>query len=297
MDPSSAPLADYFWIAGIDSLSYSDLPPPSTSNAKDKSPNGAPTPPIEPTIEEGAEGEYAEPTFGSAPRARARHSRNNSWQRLSRISKDDRNSIQSIEQLETANSNRSSVTIRPGQTTQSNGVANGTSNGAGLSDFDFDKALSKFASERESFLDDLSFTAGTILQSRPPMTSRAEKVKHDESEVNDKRTPFQRVGGSIRRKISFRDLNSMKRQTTVSRTSKWKSQYKFLHSERFMYSQGFVLEYFFYLIMPLGALSRSGEHLSVKLSLGPFKIGCNLRLRHSVMCPSLLFLVFHVIAA
>lgn len=244
MDPSSAPLADYFWIAGIDSLSYSDLPPPSTSNARDKSPNGAPTPPIEPTIEEGAEGEYAEPKFGGTPRARARHSRNNSWQRLSRISNDDRNSIQSAEQLETTNSNRSSVTIRAGQTTQSNGVANGTNNIVSLSDFDFDRALSKFASERENFLDDLSFTAGTVLQSRPPMTSRVEKVKHDEYDVNDKRTPFQRVGGSIRRKISFRDLNSMKRQNTVSRTSKWRSQYKFLQSEGFILSQGFFLGIF-----------------------------------------------------
>jgi hypothetical protein len=217
MNPSSAPLADYFWIAGIDSLSYTDLPSPSTSNIRDKSQNGVPTPPpIEPTIEEGTEGELPELILGSAPRARARHSRTNSWQRLSHVSNEGRNSIQSLETIHAPDSNRSSVTIRA---VPASANTNGISNGGGLSDFDFHRALTKFANERENFLDDLSFSAGTVLQSRPPMTSRTERIKQDDSEANGKRMPFGKVGGSIRRKLSFRDLNSLKRQTTVSRTS------------------------------------------------------------------------------
>ncbi len=216
MDSTFAPLADYFWIAGIDSLSFGDPKPVSSSNTRDKSPNGLPTsPPIETTIEEGSEIELVDPTLGSAPRPRARHSRNNSWQRLSRLSNDARNSIHSVELIDNSNSNRSSLTIRAGPAASTHG----TQNGDFLAEFDFDQALSKFANERESFLDDLSFSAGTVLQNRPPMTSRAERIKHDDSEMNGRKSPFGKVGGSIRRKISFRDLNSMKRQTTISRAS------------------------------------------------------------------------------
>lgn len=216
MDSTSTPLADYFWIAGIDSLSFGDPKPASTSTTRDKSPNRVPiSPPIETTIEEDSEIELTDPILGSAPRPRARHSRNNSWQRLSRLSNDARNSIHSVELIGNSNSNRSSVTIRaaPAASTY------GTKNEDGIAEFDFDKALSKFASERDSFLEDLSFSAGTVLQSRPPMTSRAERIKHDEPEVNGRKSPFGKVGGSIRRKISFRDMNSMKRQTTISRAS------------------------------------------------------------------------------
>ncbi len=109
---------------------------------------------------------------------------------------------------------------------------------SGLSDFDFDRALVKFANERESFLDDLSFSAGTVLHSRPPMTARAERLKVEDAEFgyggygngqnngtsnglggNGRKSPLQRVGGSIRRKISFRDLNSAKK-APVSRAGK-----------------------------------------------------------------------------
>ncbi|KFY83813.1 hypothetical protein V500_09883 [Pseudogymnoascus sp. VKM F-4518 (FW-2643)] len=221
MDPSSAPLADYFWIAGIDSVSYHDLP--ETTNSGHTT-NGLPT--VEDsTIAEGPEEGQDEPILGSAPRSStARHSRG-SLQRLSRLSIDARNSIQSLEALDTySGSNRSSLTVRAVP-------SNGTQESAkqGLSDFDFDRALFKFANERETFLDDLSFSAGTVMQSRPPMTARAEKIKHDEEGLGGRKSPFGRVGGSIRRKISFRDLNSSKKQTinrsVSSRTSKRLSNY------------------------------------------------------------------------
>lgn len=110
---------------------------------------------------------------------------------------------------------------------------NGTLNGSGpnlLGDFDFDRALMKFANERENFLDDLSFSAGATVQKPPPMTSarpnpRTDRLKVEEPEsingVNGRKSPLRSVGGSIRRKISFRDMNSVKRQSsTVQRSSK-----------------------------------------------------------------------------
>lgn len=213
MDSTSAPLADYFWIAGIDSLSYND----SISSATIPKPtNGAgpPSPGVDATIEEGSEGETSAIPPTGTQRATARHSRNNSWNRLSKISNDARNSIQTLDELETTRSNRSSVTIK------------GPTNGNGLGDFDFDRALFKFANERENFLDDLSFSAGAPTQTRSPMTSsKTERFRVEEGDVlgsTARRNPLRSVGGSIRRRISFRDMNSMKRQpSAVQRTSKW----------------------------------------------------------------------------
>ncbi|TVY64164.1 DENN domain-containing protein [Lachnellula suecica] len=236
MDNSSAPLADYFWIAGIDSLSYTDpvySPPILPNNATNG--GGPPSPQVDATIEEGdSEGEFPVPSSSSqgkengAPRASARHSRNNSWNRLSKLSNDARNSVQSLDTIDNTSSNRSSITIK--------GVPmNGGGSGGALGDFDFDSALMKFANERENFLDDLSFAAGAPTQARPPMTNpRAERIRVEEGEAAttpNKRSPLRSVGGSIRRRISFRDMNSMKRQpssvqrTTSVRTSRRLSNY------------------------------------------------------------------------
>ena len=215
MDTTSAPLADYFWIAGIDSLSYSD----HAFGANLTNGNAPPSPAVDATIEEGSEGE----TPASPPRATARHSRNNSWNRLSKLSNDARNSIQTLDELETTRSNRSSITIKAvnisgnGETLENGANGNG---GRGMGDFDFDRALVKFANERENFLDDLSFSAGAPTQSRPPMTNpRADRLRVEEQQENvagpGKRSPLRSVGGSIRRRISFRDMNSVKRQPSV----------------------------------------------------------------------------------
>lgn len=217
MDSSSAPLADYFWIAGIDSLSYGEQTQAAPNYIRDRSPNGAAnSPTVDSTIVEGSEDDATELDGVNGARPTARHSRTNSWNRLSRLSNDARLSIQSLDTLELTKSNRSSATIRAVPASSNSGT-NGQPHG--LSDFDFDRALLKFANERENFLDDLSFSAGVVSQSRPPMTNRAERLRHEESENSGRRSPFGKVGGSIRRRISFRDMNSMKRQQTVSRTS------------------------------------------------------------------------------
>jgi hypothetical protein len=230
MDTTSAPLADYFWIAGVDSLSYSDpiswsQNTPLTSNI----PAGPPPPGFDATIEEGeSEGETAANSRSSkenrTARAQARHSRQNSWNRLSRITNDSRNSIGAIDDLEnTTQSNRSSITIKGVPLSNgTNGNTNGTGGGA-LGDFDFDSALVKFANEREHFLDDLSFAAGAPPQRPTPFaTPRSQQAKGAEgaNALSSKRNQLKSVGGSIRRRISFRDMNSMRRQPTTTQAKR-----------------------------------------------------------------------------
>jgi hypothetical protein len=217
MESSSTPLADYFWIAGIESVSYDDTPPIQNLNQfKESQP--------ESTIVEDGEpsSDGASATVGrSSSRLTARHSRQGSGSRLSKISFDHRLSMNTLEDLDlgTTASNRSSATIRP---VNNSGTANGTApegsaNGF-LGDFDFDKALLKFAAEREDFLDDLTFSAGARVQSRAPMINpRAERIRAEEAEPSGRRSPLRSLRGSIRRRISFRDMNSSRKQPAQAR--------------------------------------------------------------------------------
>ncbi|MCJ1380514.1 hypothetical protein MMC17_003622 [Xylographa soralifera] len=201
----SAPLADWFFIAGVDSeqLRWADL--------EDNLSKGSPQASVEPTIEEDKLAEAEEgpaissPSLPTSPTT-IRHVRHSSHNRISRLSDDKRLSIQSILSTSDKNvtdSNRSSATIR--------GIR---MNGSGpLSEADFEKALRKFASERDSFLSDLTLSAGAVVPNRPKPRPRTQKIVADESAVS-------RSGvGSLRRKISFRDISSMKRQPSVMRNS------------------------------------------------------------------------------
>jgi hypothetical protein len=199
MDNASVPLADYFWIAGIENIVYTDPPP-------------AAAPPLDATISEDNEPGLSSETANSTPvKLPPRHSRQNSGNRLSKLSNDARLSIHTLEGEGNTMSNRSSATIRP-----VNGLA-------GTPDFDFDKALFKFAAEREDFLDDLSFSAGAKLHSRPPMVvPRAERIKADENSGSGRISPLRSIKGSIkgsiRRKMSFREMSSSRKQPVVPRT-------------------------------------------------------------------------------
>ncbi|KAK4455017.1 DENN domain-containing protein 5B [Podospora aff. communis PSN243] len=244
MDNTSAPLADYFWIAGVENIAYDDF----LSSAP-----GPVSAPIDDIIaEDGEEGEEAETsTIVSSSRASARHSRQNSANRLSTMSKlsitpSVSADARTAEDMEgNTRSNRSSATIRPVPPPNANGGANGINgNGGfhglslgigidGMPDFDFDKALLKFAAERENFLDDLTFSAGAKTQSRPPMINpRTEKLKvAEEGDQSGRMSPLMRsIRGSIRRKMSFRDMSSVRKQPTAPkpasiRTSRRLSSY------------------------------------------------------------------------
>ena len=205
-------MADYFWIAGVESIRYDDqLPQPASL-------------PVESTITE--DGEPQEVAANGQPKtAAARHSRQNSANRLSRISSDGRFSIHTLDETDgNTRSNRSSATIKavkvpgPNGSAANGGATEGLPPGLLMGEFDFDKALFKFAAERENFLEDLSFTAGAKTQARPPMVNpRAERIRAEESIPSGRVSPLKSIKGSIRRKISFRDMNSMRKPPSSAR--------------------------------------------------------------------------------
>jgi hypothetical protein len=219
MENSSTPLADYFWIAGIESIKYDDAPlvkehPVESTIAEDKEPN---------------DGDTSAATNGQSNRGTARHSRQNSGNRFSRLSFDNRFSLQTLDDFDAGNtsSNRSSATIRPvnnldgtnGTSTEGNTGASGGGGGLGLlGDVDFDNALLKFAAEREDFLDDLTFSAGAKIQSRPPMVNpRMDRIKAEEGDASGRKSPLRNLGGSIRRKMSLREMHSLRKQPSSAR--------------------------------------------------------------------------------
>ncbi|KAM3523601.1 hypothetical protein MY4038_008113 [Beauveria bassiana] len=212
MDSSSAPLAHYFWIAGVESISYDDAPQTIL--------------PVDDTIAEDGEPDNGVIVNGQHRANAARHSRQNSANRLSKLSIDAHSTISTVDD-DGSRSNRSSATIRPSSKLPPS--ANGSSTVAPLEeglpltvrmgDVDFDRALLKFAAERENFLEDLSFTAGARVQARAPMVNpRAERIKADEI-PSGRMSPLRSLKGSIRRKISFREMSSTKRQGNINKSS------------------------------------------------------------------------------
>lgn len=202
-DPSSAPLADYFWIAGVDSLSYGQhfkLNP----DTGEKEVNGVSSP-LESTIDEDAALETSGLRSPRTPQdiimADAPSEMVEDSLRFSKHSHEMRMSMHSTvaENILTP-SNRSSATIRPVRGHLS-----------GLSDDEFDKALRKFAIERESFLDELSFDTGGVSSTRSHIRPKSPRMGPEE-------TNGTRPGSSsVRRHFSLRDLNSMKRQPSMAR--------------------------------------------------------------------------------
>ena len=208
MDSPLAPLADYFWIAGVDSLSYGQHLHVNLSNGDKSTNKSTAVPPVQSTIDEDRALETAARRDASpdrSPTASPTQENLDALQRLSNRSQTARGSLQRVTRDTTVDSNRSSVaTIRA---VQPNGAT------PTFDDLDFDRALKKFASERDSFLDELSFSAGTIVNKRASLRPRAQKVAHDDGGGLRSGT------GSLRRRISFRDLSSMKRQPSMARTA------------------------------------------------------------------------------
>lgn len=164
------------------------------------------TPPGEPTIEEdkAVEDDGRPQDF---PQVTPRRAKRNSYQRLSRLSDEARLSVASIASIpekQGTESNRSSVTIKGIQ-------ISGT---GGLNDVDFERALRKFTSERDSFLSDLTLSAGAVVPNRPRPRPKTQRI------VNEDAGGLKSSVGSIRRRLSFRDMNSMKRQPSVNRNCK-----------------------------------------------------------------------------
>lgn len=190
---TSAPLADYFFISGIESSQVYDeraaAPPPAA--------------PVEDTIEEDealvTDKENRPGTPGSPT----------DTLKKARYSFEARKSIGSIINAvdsTTPASNRSSTTIKAGKVV----------GGSGLSDDAFEDALKKFASERDSFLEDIHVTAGTVTTSNNKKARpRTVRITEDENSLG---AGLKGPVGSLQRRLST--MRSMKRQpSAVSRHS------------------------------------------------------------------------------
>ena len=187
-DISLAPLADYFFIAGIEtSQIYDERLQTELANP----------PPVEETIKEDVAEESEQesrPPSGHGP-----VTPNKSWHSRNRFSWEMRKSVSSVINVEPTHSNRSSTTIK-GSTAES----------PGLTEQDFEHALRKFAAERDSFLEEIQFSAGQVpQQTKPRPRPKTQRI------VSEDMSNLRSGVGSIRRRLST--MSSMKRQPPVSR--------------------------------------------------------------------------------
>lgn len=218
LDP---PLADYFWIAGIDSISYGE------HLAQDSKPaRRSFTEQLLEAIE--AEEEVQEslhvPRNGPSSHGMPSPDSTVTIDPLSPIG-DVGDAVEATSPVQANPSNnliRNSSTSSSSTITNNNSTVSGSGNlnndgrvrtFKGMTDDDFDNALLKFAAERDSFLDDLSFSAGTIVPHKPVMHPRAQRV------VSEDLAALQKAP-SLRRRISLRDLTSMRRAPSVNRSCK-----------------------------------------------------------------------------
>lgn len=185
---ANVPLADYFFISGIESSQVIESRMQlTTANA----------PALDATIEEDQSLDTA-PKASPVPQEIAGLGENTRRRSANRLSYETRKSIGSV----ITASNRSSATIK--------GVQVG---GSGLSDVDFDNALRKFAAERDTFLEEIQFSAGSMAQqSRPRPKPKAQRI------VNEDSTSVRGGVGSIRRRLST--MNSLKRPHSMARQGK-----------------------------------------------------------------------------
>ncbi|KAJ5483858.1 hypothetical protein N7539_006058 [Penicillium diatomitis] len=203
-----APLADYFWIAGVDGGEILDTFRRLGEEYRINS-SASPGPAVNDVIQEDADAEEEHSADGSSRPNSTLYvgpgNRRSSNQRLSTLSRSD------FDRPNGTNSNRSSVTVK--------GSSSPLRTSAMFSeDFDFDQALLKFTSERDTFLTDLSLSAGAITpNTRPRSRVRTQKIVADDAPPQAGNLLRSSIG-SVRRHMSFRDLNSMKRQpSTISR--------------------------------------------------------------------------------
>ena len=158
--------------------------------------------PSEPTIQEDTQAENSD-SPSDLTFAKPRNPKRNSYQRLSRLSDHSRLSLASLQSLtldsKGRGSNRSSVTIKG---IQINGIPT-------ASDDDFERALRKFTSERDSFLSGLTLTAGAVVPNRPRPKPQTQKILTEDAQG------LRASLGGLRRRISTRNVSGIKRQPSV----------------------------------------------------------------------------------
>lgn len=213
-DVSSTPLADYFWIAGLDGQDLLDTYVKLgevDSLKKHGSSNDLNDIIVEDEADESEVSSIS--SILESPRPASNQSKRNSHQRLSTLSGEAHSSIRSLDKMSSgASSARSSATIRLLSSTSPH-------TSTLLSDVDFDKAMRKFANDRDSFFLDINFSAGALSQpGRPRPRTRTQKIVAD-----DQTAGLGRGIGSVRRHMSFREMNSAKRQSSMARQGWFRS--------------------------------------------------------------------------
>lgn len=199
----SRPLADYFWIAGLDSQQLVDAFSQQRWSHEVIDNNGSDS-----TITEEGSSEHDDFSILQSPRGSAGHSRHDSYQRLSHLSDEARHTIRSLDSATKSRSNRSSMTLRPAAAPFDPRMS------TAISEVDFDKAMNKFATNRDDFYLDLTFNP---VETPQPARSRS-RVQTQKIVAQDDPAPLpNRNFGSIRRHLSFKDMSSTKRQLSMAR--------------------------------------------------------------------------------
>lgn len=202
---SSPPLADFFFISGIESSQIYDKRTSSKPNGLSSIPSPLSSPPpldVDETIEE----DRALETDSIRPRSQDGLNGDGGPFYSQRLSSENRKSTGTIVgpgDKQTA-SNRSSTTIK--------GVQIG---GSGLNDVDFENALRKFASERDTFLEEIQFASGVTQQSRSTPTKPRARPQRIQQQVDESGNIRSGVG-SIRRRLSTMQ-SSLKRNSSMAR--------------------------------------------------------------------------------
>ena len=172
---SPTPLADFFWIAGIDGQDLLEAYARKTEHRH--SSNGANGYGFEPTIEEDKVAELENISILDSPRPISRGGKHDSFKRLSKLSDEARNSILSLD------SNGASKRSSAATITAVN--VPGARQSTILNDLDFDKAMNKFAKDRESFFLDLNFAAGAVTKSSEPKKPRPKTQRIIPEEIGE----------------------------------------------------------------------------------------------------------------
>ncbi|EXJ82536.1 hypothetical protein A1O3_06349 [Capronia epimyces CBS 606.96] len=211
------PLADYFWIAGLDTQQLLEAFSYSRWSHEISDTNGV----VESAIKEEATVDNDESSILQSPRTSVRHSRHDSYQRLSQLSDEARSAVQSFSDATRPHSNRgstrSSVTVRPASPSPAARMS------TAFTEVDFEKAMKKFTIDRETFFLDLNFNPSK--PSEPSQASQASKPTPSKSRPKTQKIvvpdepspPLNRNFGSIRRHLSFKDMSSAKRQPSLAR--------------------------------------------------------------------------------
>lgn len=231
-DISGKPLADYFWIAGLDTQdlldAFADREEARNSIVHDVGLSRA----VDETIQEDAAAEaQAElvPESPISPSFSRKGSRQNSYHKLSNRQSLADSSVQSVETLTHLPSVRSHATIRRVVSSNTQSPVPGSPDfwhdppsareSEVLNDADFEDVMTRFAHDRDAFYLDLNFRSDAVAPrpsksvSRP--RPRTQRIIAEELELVPT-TPTRAIG-SVRRHMSFKEMNSTRRQPSIAR--------------------------------------------------------------------------------